>query len=208
MSSTDPPENPDAVAAMDPTPTAPDRRPRRSRWEFASLILVPLVVDLVVAILVMGLIAAAGRSPGGIGPIDLVPVGPEVPHAGPLAVADFDTLLMRAEEATGHSYDCRPPWRLASGSIKWACRSPQLLVVIEANALGEVYQLDATWFGFDNAATDLPTWASVAQARSDLATDSAGWVSAHLGDEAETKVGRARITVGGARGALTLRVSG
>jgi hypothetical protein len=180
----------------------------RSRRESAALILLPLVADAIVAIVVALLVARAGGGAIGLGPIDLVPVGPEIPHAGPLMVSDFDALLATAESATGEVYDCQEPWVVASGSIKWACRSSELLVVIEANARGEIYELDATWFGFDDRATDLPAWASATLPAGTLASTSVSWVSSNLGTKAETRIGRAYFSVGGARGALTLRVSG
>ena len=189
------------------TRSDPRVRPQ-SRWEVAALIVLPLVADLAVAIIVSLLITRSGGVPTGLGPIDLVPVGPEVPHAGPLAVSDFEVQLATVEAATGHTYDCQEPWTMRTGSIKWACRSTELLIVIEANSLGEVYQLDATWFGFDTEATDLPAWASATQIRAGLAAEVEDWVASHIGVKAETTVGGAVISAGGARGAYTLRVSG
>jgi hypothetical protein len=185
----------------------PPVRPQ-SRWEVAALLAVPLLADLAVAILVVLLISRSSGVPTGLGPIDLVPVGPEIPHAGPLPVADFALQLATVEAATGHTYDCLTPWTMRTGSIKWACRSTDLLIVIEANALGEVYQLDATWFGFDRERTDLPAWASATQGQADRAAEIGAWVASHVGISAELRVGRAVVSSGGARGAYTLRVSG
>ena len=189
------------------TGAGPPVRPQ-SRTEVAALIILPLLADLAVAILVSLLITRSGGVPTGLGPIDLVPVGPEVPHAGPLAEADFEAQLSTVEAATGHTYHCQEPWTLRTGSIKWACRSTELLIVIEANSLGEVYQLDATWFGFDTNTTDLPAWASATQIRAELAAEVEHWVATHIGINAETRVGGAVVSSGGARGAFTLRVSG
>lgn len=179
--------------------------PARRRIDVAAMIAVPVIVNLVLAAALFSSLPRVIPPPSGSA--DPVPIGPAASHSGLLPQASFDTILARVEAETGHRYSCDGPWSAGRAAIKWACRTPDAVVVLEAVDPRSVFLIYATGFGLDPGSSDLPAWASAAQETVELRETVRSWVMDNVGTRTETVVGGVRLKLGGARGAAVLEVS-
>jgi hypothetical protein len=174
---------------------------KRSRLELVFLFLVPIAGNLLLAAILFARLPTTvfmdGASPTPLplpSTLDLVPQ------------SSLTAILAAVDGSTGHSYSCQGPWQTHDGWFNWECRTDQALVtVVGADAL-RIARLDATWFGFEETKTDLPAWAAAVQRIPDAAGAAGAWVAGALGGVASVEISKVRLVVGGARGALNLRI--
>jgi hypothetical protein len=117
-------------------------------------------------------------------------------------------ILAAAESAIGTEFACEGPWRAPGGVSVWSCRTDDSVAVFHGLGADGIFRLDVTWFGFDESTTQLPAWAAAAFESPADAQRAERFVADNVGDEAETEIGGASLTVDGAEGARTLLVEG
>ncbi len=164
-------------------------------------ILIPIVANVVLAgILFSTLPDTIGPDANHETPIPSPPSFDGLPRSG------LSAILLDVERSTGHDYSCGGPWRTADGLSNWECRTRVALVVLKGAGAQRIMRLDATWFGFDAATTDLPAWAGAVQRAPVDARASETWVATELGGVSSTEISMVSLAVGGARGALNLQI--
>ena len=175
---------------------------QRSRREWVLLVLIPIIGNALFAAFLFARVPAT-TGPGGAEPTLATP--PTIVNNLPRS--ELIAILASVERSTGHHYTCEGPWRSSDGWSNWSCRTSEALVVLQGADAQRITQMNATWFGFDAASTDLPAWAAAVQRLPALAEASESWVATELGDVASTEILKVRLDVGGARGALNLRAA-
>jgi hypothetical protein len=183
--------------------TAP-RRPR-GRLEWAAIIGLPILVNALLTVYLMTQLES-GALPV-VGDLDApAPVigSPDQPLPEPSSA----NIVNAVERETDSDYVCDGPWRLAGGISAWSCRTQYAVANMQGVGSDGVFRLDVTWFGFDEARTELPAWAAAALGSSPEADTAALWVAEHLGTDAQTRIGGASLVVDGAEGARTLLIEG
>lgn len=179
-------------------------RRRRSRLEWAAIIALPVVFNAILAAYLFMQID------GGSLPIvgDAVPP----PFAGSteevLPQSSRAEIVTSVESQTGSTYDCDGPWTISGGTSVWSCRIEDAVAVMYGRGPHGMFRLDVTWFGFDEAATELPAWAAAAIGPSPSADEAAAWVAQRVGLGGRTRVGGVSLEVGGAEGARSLVIEG
>ncbi len=177
----------------------------RSRADLLAQILLPLIANVVLA---MGIWThlPPGANVGADIVTDPIPIGPVLYGGSTLPLNDVNSVIIGVELATNHRYDCKGPWVISGGVLKWACRTPQSLVVIVGSPSGKAFLIEGTWFAFDRTATDLPAWAAAVQPNVGLSSAMRTWAVEHVGTVATTTIGGVDLRSGGARGAFTLAI--
>lgn len=186
--------------------TADHRLNRRPRWELAAMIALPIIANIVLAVVIFGQIRPTIKSATGTNP-DVQVVDGDIPVGISLPKASVTGLLSNVERLTGHSYSCDGPWASGRVLVVWSCRTPSALVVLEGQSPLRVARIDVTWFGFDRTSTDLPAWGAAVQSSVASAAEAEQWVTANVGLNANLSVGGVTLRVGGARGAETLVIT-
>jgi hypothetical protein len=167
----------------------------------------PAIANLLLAAILFLTIQPTDRT---VAPPDLAPPpGPpiSVDSGGSLPNASLASLLGWVERATGHHYVCEGPWQTNDGIMNWSCRTTDALVGMRGLDADNIVSVDATWFGFDAGATDLPSWAAATQRTASSEAAAQAWVVAHAGSDAMTGIAGVDLTLAGARGALTLLIA-
>jgi hypothetical protein len=181
--------------------SSPPTAGKRSQLERVVLILIPIVGNvLLAAVLFARLPATLGTD--GTGPTLL----PSPSAVDRLPQSRLTSILAAVEGLTGHKYSCQAPWRASDGWSNWECRTDEAVVTVVGTDDQHIVRLDATWFGFDGATTDLPAWAAAVQRVPGRADASESWVAGELGGVASMEISTVRLAVGGARGALNLQI--
>jgi hypothetical protein len=182
----------------------PQDRGRR-HWTLVGMVALPLLANVLLAAYLAAELDGGGGLPvvGGEAPPPPVVDGDGAPA---LPESRFERLVSAASEASGEPYECVGPWRAQTGELVWECRTPDAVAMLHGRDPDEVFLLDVTYFGFDERSTDLPEWAIAAFTRESQADDAGEWVRAHVGQGAETSIGKVSIAVNGGEGARTLLV--
>jgi hypothetical protein len=179
------------------------RRGALDRLSIGLAFALPVIVNGALGAILIHQIATQPSSPSvlgrGNGPPPIASAGSPIPGV------DIGTAVAQVAAATGHPYDCAGPYGGASG-IRWACRSQDAVVVLSGNPDGSIVALDATWFGFLDGGTDLPAWAAAMAPADAQAVTS--WVSRLTGTSSSVDIGGLHLSLGGARGARELSVTG
>jgi hypothetical protein len=179
---------------------------RRRRTDVAAMIILPIVANLALAAVVFADVSRIPMSPQAPVPVDPIPLEPLPTGAGALPVDSVSELVSSVERASGDRYTCEGPWAASGRRLKWACRTPDTLVVIEASGTGRVDLVEATWFGFDARLSSLPVWGAAAQRQEQLGVMTASWIGDRAGSADTSTFGPLTVRLGGARGALTLAI--
>jgi hypothetical protein len=176
----------------------------RRRWQLVGMVVLPLLAN---ALLLVYL--SAELDDGGLPVLGGNPAAPPVVDGsatGALPENRFDRLVAEARAVSGEPYECVGPWNGQAGQLIWECRTPDAVAVIQGRGSAGVFLVDVTYFGFDEASTDLPAWAMAAFADESNAREAADWVRAHVGQDAQTTVDDVSLAVNGGEGARTLLV--
>jgi len=179
-------------------------RRRRSRFEWAAIIALPVVTNAIFAAYLFAQIE------GGSLPIvgDAVPP----PFAGSteeaLPQSSRAEIVASVESQTGSMYDCDGPWTISGGISVWSCRIEDAVAVMYGLGPHGMFRLDITWFGFDETATELPAWAAAAFGFSPRGREAADWVAERVGTDSRTRIDGVNVEVNGAEGARTLVIQG
>lgn len=170
-----------------------------------ALVVLPILANAVLAIVVW-----THLPPGAtVGPdtvTDPIPIGPVLYAGSTFPVERVDDIIATVRRATDLEYACKGPWVISGHVLKWACRTPDSLVVIVASPNAQAFLIEATWFGFDPARTHLAAWAAAVHRDRVIGAAAAAWVDETLGSQGERVLGGVQLDVGGARGAMTLVV--
>jgi hypothetical protein len=175
-------------------------------FETIAQVCLPVLANVLLAAILLVAIPTTHQPivPRGVVP----PPEPAVGDAsrGSLPSADFATMLTEVERTSGHDYSCEGPWQTSDGIMNWTCRTTDALASLRGLDSSSVASVDVTWFGFDATSNDLPDWASATSLPSSREAVSA-WVRAEAGSNATSSLAGVALTLGAARGSLTLLIS-
>lgn len=176
------------------------------RPDLAGAVAFPIVAIMVLAVWLLP--KAPSLPPGSIpGPNGASPS--PMPASGVTLPVDSFALIVAAARAAGAgaAYTCSGPYADSPTTFELACRRTQALVTLEALSDRRVYELTATWFGFDPRVTDLPIWAGAVFGDPDLVAQARAWVVTHAGASTSTTIGGIDVIMDGTRGALSVRLA-